>query len=66
MNIVPKPLGSIMFASEKLATRNVPSYNKNLSPGHHLGDKLIMAVLERHLGMHGVFSEPSARYFLRL
>jgi hypothetical protein len=66
MKIIAKTLGSIMFAREKLATRNAPSYNKNPSPGHHLGDKLIMAVLESYLGMYGVFSEPSAQYVLTL
>ena len=39
MNSRPKSLGSIMFAREKLATRNLPFYNKNPSPGQHLGDR---------------------------
>lgn len=60
MNIRPKTLGSNMFAREKLATRNVPSYNKDPSPGQHLWRQLIRAVLEWHLGMYRVLSRPSA------
>ena len=60
MNIRPKTLGSNMFAREKLATRNVPSYNKDPSPGQHLWRQLIRAVLKWHLGMYRVLSRPSA------
>jgi hypothetical protein len=60
MNIRPKTLGSNMFAREKLATRNVPSYNKDPSPGQHLRRQLIRAVLKWHLGMYRVLSRPSA------